>query len=90
MDSARSAKALAPPKELDKFSERTRAMNLYRAFIGVVGCKEEMWEELKMLQRSCPGELAELGWEERRHEDKAMEEQDTRNRFDELFERFES
>lgn len=92
MSSARSA---APkPKELDKFSERTRAMNLYRAFIGVLGCKEEMWEELKMLQRSRPGELAEMGWEERRVEqgqvDKAGEEQEARSRFDELFERFQS
>lgn len=88
MSSARSA---APkPKELDKFSERTRAMNLYRAFIGVLGCKEEMWEELKMLQRSRPGELAEMGWEERRAEDKAVEEQEARSRFDELFERFQS
>lgn len=75
---------------MQQFSDRTRAMNLYRTYMGVVGCKEEMWGELKMLRTSRHRSLSALGWEEKTLEDKVLEDQEARGRFDEMFERFES
>ncbi|TFY82086.1 hypothetical protein EWM64_g1936 [Hericium alpestre] len=61
-------------------------MNLYRAFMGVKGCREAMWEELQFLQSSAKRcSLIELGWE-----DAELEEGVARRRFEELFDSYES
>jgi len=61
-------------------------MNLYHTFMAVLGCREAMWEELKLHQRSRRRKaLVDLGWENRHIEDR-----EARALFDELFERFES
>ena len=85
LDNALLAQSIVPMERLGKLGERTRAMNLYRSFMFVVGCREAMWEELKMLERSRRRALVDLGWENRLLEDK-----EARARFDELFEQFES
>ena len=85
LDNALLARSIMPVEALGRLGERTRAMNLYRAFMVVVGCREAMWEELKLLQRSRRKALVDLGWENR-----LMEDRETRARFDELFEQFES
>ena len=59
-------------------------MNLHHSFMVVLGCREAMWEELKMHQRSHRDVLTDLGWETN------LEERESRARFDELFELFES
>ncbi|KAI9512507.1 hypothetical protein F5148DRAFT_1351823 [Russula earlei] len=85
LDNAHPAQSLVPLESLGKLGERTRAMNLYHSFMVVHGCREAMWEELKMLQRSRRKALVDLGWENR-----LLEDREARARFDELFERFES
>jgi hypothetical protein len=85
LDNALLARSIMPLEALGKLGERTRAMNLYRSFMVVVGCREAMWEELKLLQRSRRKALVDLGWENR-----IMEDREASTRFDELFERFES
>lgn len=90
LDSSFSSTSIFPPIDMQQFSDRTRAMNLYRTYMGVVGCKEEMWGELKMLRTSRHRSLSALGWEEKTLEDKVLEDQEARGRFDEMFERFES
>ncbi len=74
-----------PLEKLGELGERTRAMNLHRSFVTVLGCREAMWEELKALQRSSRKVLVDLGWESR-----LLDDREARARFDELFERFES
>jgi hypothetical protein len=74
-----------PAEKLGKLGERTRAMNLYRSFVTVLGCREAMWEELKVLQRSSRKVLGDLGWESR-----LLDDREARARFDDLFKRFES
>ncbi|KAI0308136.1 hypothetical protein B0F90DRAFT_1680486 [Multifurca ochricompacta] len=85
LDNALLAQSIVPVETLSKLGERTRAMNLYHSFMVVLGCREAMWEELKMLQRSRRNVLIELGWESR-----LLEDREARVRFDELFEHFES
>lgn len=85
LDNALLAQSIVPVETLGKLGERTRAMNLYHSFMTVLGCREAMWEELKMLQRSRRKALVDLGWENR-----LLEDREARARFDELFERFES
>jgi hypothetical protein len=85
LDNGLPALSIMPVERLGKLGERTRAMNLYRSFMVVVGCREAMWEELKILQRSRRKTLVDLGWENRLLEDK-----EARSRFDGLFEQFES
>jgi len=85
LDSTHPAQSIVPVEMLDKLGDRTRAMNLYHTFMVILGCREAMWEELKLLQRSRRKALVDLGWENRLIEDK-----EARVRFDELFERFES
>ena len=85
LDNANLAESIMPVEKLGKLGERTRAMNLYRSFTTVLGCREAMWEELKVLQRSSRKSLVDLGWESR-----ALDDREARARFDELFERFES
>jgi len=84
LDNALLAQSIIPVETLSKLGERTRAMNLHHSFMVVVGCREAMWEELKMFQRSRKTVLADLGWESN------LEERESRARFDELFELFES
>ncbi|KAI9460513.1 hypothetical protein BJY52DRAFT_1262153 [Lactarius psammicola] len=84
LDNALLAQSIIPVETLSKLGERTRAMNLHHSFMVVLGCREAMWEELKMLQRSRKTVLADLGWESN------LEERESRVRFDELFELFES
>jgi len=85
LDNALLAQSIMPVEKLGKLGERTRAMNLYRSFVIVLGCREAMWEELKVLQRSSRKALVDLGWESR-----LLDDREARARFDELFERFES
>jgi hypothetical protein len=85
LDSAHPAQSIVPVEMLGKLGDRTRAMNLYHSFVVVLGCREAMWEELKLLQRSRRKALIDLGWENR-----LIEDREARVRFDELFERFES
>ncbi|KAH9044558.1 hypothetical protein EDB85DRAFT_1910073 [Lactarius pseudohatsudake] len=85
LDNALLAQSIIPVETLSKLGERTRAMNLHHSFMVVLGCREAMWEELKMLQRSRKNVLADLGWESNN-----QEERESRARFDELFELFES
>jgi hypothetical protein len=85
LDNALLAQSIMPVEKLGKLGERTRAMNLYRSFVTVLGCREAMWEELKVLQRSSRKALVDLGWESR-----LLDDREARARFDELFERFES
>jgi hypothetical protein len=85
LDNALLAESIVPVEKLSKLGERTRAMNLYRSFVVVLGCREAMWEELRMLQRSRRHILVELGWENR-----VVQDKEARSIFDELFERFES
>ena len=85
LDNALLAQSIIPVEKLSKLGERTRAMNLHHSFMVVLGCREAMWEELKMLQRSRRNVLADLGWESN-----LMEERESRARFDELFQVFES
>jgi len=85
LDSDFTARSLVPVDELEKLSNRTRAMSLYRAYIGVLGCREAMWEELKLLLRSRREVLVECGWE-----DKFVEDRVARSRFEELFARYQS
>ncbi|KAA1467967.1 S-adenosyl-L-methionine-dependent methyltransferase [Dentipellis sp. KUC8613] len=85
LDSTLSAQSLIPFNAIEQLSDRTRAMNLYRAFMGVLGCREAMWEELLYLQSSRRERLIELGWE-----DKELEEHEARSRFEEMFKRYES
>jgi hypothetical protein len=85
LDNALLAQSIIPVERLSKLGERTRAMNLHHSFMVVLGCREAMWEEFKMLQRSHRNVLAELGWESN-----LTEERESRTRFDELFEVFES
>lgn len=85
LDNALLAQSIMPVETLGKLGERTRAMNLYRSFMVVVACREAMWEELKMLQRSRRKALIDLGWENR-----LLEDREARARFEELFEQFES
>ena len=85
LDNALHAQSIMPLEKLVELGERTRAMNLYRSFVTVLGCREAMWEELKVLQRSSRKALVDLGWESR-----LLDDRETRARFDELFERFES
>jgi hypothetical protein len=85
LDNALPAESIIPVDKLSKLGERTRAMNLYHSFMVVLGCREAMWEELTMLQRSRRHALVELGWESR-----ALQDKEARLIFDELFERFES
>ncbi len=85
LDNALHAQSIMPVEKLAELGERTRAMNLYRSFVTVLGCREAMWEELKVLQRSSRKALVDLGWESR-----LLDDRETRARFDELLERFES
>ena len=85
LDNALLAQSIIPVERLNKLGERTRAMNLHHSFMVVLGCREAMWEELKMLQRSRRKVLVDLGWESN-----LMEEKESRTRFDELFQGFES
>jgi len=85
LDSVHLAQSIVPVEMLGKLGDRTRAMHLYHSFMVVLGCREAMWEELKLLQRSRRKVLVDLGWENRLIEDK-----EARVRFDEYFERFES
>ncbi|KAI0274995.1 hypothetical protein BC834DRAFT_965444 [Gloeopeniophorella convolvens] len=85
LDNALLAQSVVPVAALAKLGERTRAMNLYRSFLNVLGCREAMWEELKNLHRSRRTALVELGWENKPWDDK-----DARKRFDDLFGLFES
>ncbi|KAI0045204.1 S-adenosyl-L-methionine-dependent methyltransferase [Auriscalpium vulgare] len=88
MDSAYSAQSFIPVKAIERMGDRTRAMNLYHAFLGVLGCKEAMWEELKLLQRSKRAlvHLAEVGWDT----SPTLEDTEARARFEEAFDRFQS
>ncbi|KAI0278153.1 S-adenosyl-L-methionine-dependent methyltransferase [Russula aff. rugulosa BPL654] len=47
LDNALHAQSIMPVEKLAELGERTRAMNLYRSFVTVLGCREAMWEELK-------------------------------------------
>ncbi|KAI0068108.1 S-adenosyl-L-methionine-dependent methyltransferase [Artomyces pyxidatus] len=86
MDSTFSAQSFIPVQAIQKLGDRTRAMNLYHAFLGVLGCREAMWEELKLLQRSKKRELlVQMGWDA-----SIVEDLIARSKFDELFERFQS
>jgi len=85
LDNALHAQSTMPVEKLAELGERTRAMNLYRSFVTVLGCREAMWEELKVLQRSSRKALVDLGWESR-----LLDDREARARFDEHFERFES
>ena len=85
LDNALHAQSIMPLEKLGELGERTRAMNLHRSFVTVLGCREAMWEELKALQRSSRKVLVDLGWESR-----LLDDREARARFDELFERFES
>ena len=85
LDNALLAQSIMPVEKLGKLGERTRAMNLYRSFVTVLGCREAMWEELKVLQRSSRKALVDLGWESR-----MLDDREARARFDDLFGRFES
>lgn len=87
LDNALLAQSIIPVETLSKLGERTRAMNLHHSYMVVLGCREAMWEELKMLQRSRRNVLADLGWESNQTE---IEERESRARFDELFGLFES
>jgi hypothetical protein len=85
LDNALLAQSIVPVETLSRLGERTRAMNLYRSFMVVLGCRESMWEELRLLQRSRRNALVGLGWENR-----VLQDKEARSMFDELFERFES
>jgi hypothetical protein len=85
LDNALLAESIVPVEKLNRLGERTRAMNLYHSFIAVLGCREAMWEELRMLQRSRRHTLVEFGWESR-----VLHDKEARSIFDELFERFKS
>jgi hypothetical protein len=84
LDNALLAQSIIPVETLSKLGERTRAMNLHHSFMAVLGCRESMWEELKMLQRSHRDVLTDLGWECN------LEERESRAKFLELFGLFES
>ncbi|KAH9081724.1 hypothetical protein EDB83DRAFT_2334409 [Lactarius deliciosus] len=70
LDNALLAQSIIPVETLSKLGERTRAMNLHHSFMVVLGCREAMWEELKMLQRSRKNVLADLGWESNTQEER--------------------
>ncbi|VDB86572.1 unnamed protein product [Peniophora sp. CBMAI 1063] len=57
---------MLPPafNSIDHLSNRTRAMTLWQAYLGVRGCQEAMWEELLLLQKTAAGRkrLREVGW----------------------------
>ncbi|KAI0315261.1 hypothetical protein OF83DRAFT_1132816 [Amylostereum chailletii] len=59
------------PKKTIPLNDRTRALILYHSYLGVLGCREAMWEELLTLQ-TTPGQkerLLKLGWAPKRSQD---------------------
>jgi hypothetical protein len=43
--------------------DNTMEMQLRRAFLSVLACREAMWDELQIRPQKRPGELRRLGWE---------------------------
>jgi len=76
--------------DLDKVgayvSGETLMTHLHRMAMGVVACKESMWEVLKdkLRHRRYEKELRELGWED----EEGSEELQGRKKFEKLLERY--
>jgi hypothetical protein len=69
---------------LKLLSERSLAMNLYRAYQQVVSCQEAMWEELKDRLRNRRDQLKMYGWDD----DEELEELQSRSKFERIIERY--
>ena len=76
---------MLPPgsNSIDNLSNRTRAMTLWQAYLGVRGCQEAMWEELRKRVEAGDRELGVYGWEEGDYDVEV-----SRERFDALLERY--
>ncbi|TFK56638.1 hypothetical protein OE88DRAFT_1650028 [Heliocybe sulcata] len=75
----------------DKLTQRlddpTLTLHLYRAYQGVLGCQESMWEELKDRIRNRKESLKAFGWED----DEELEGlKQSRQKFERLIERYRS
>ncbi|KAF9486316.1 hypothetical protein BDN70DRAFT_902479 [Pholiota conissans] len=78
--------SLFPLARLEKLNDRSLAMQLYRAYQGVLACREAMWEELKDRIRNRKDELLPFGWED----DEELEELQSRKKFEKLIDRYRS
>jgi len=67
-------------------SGETLMTHLHRMALGVMACKESMWEVLKdrLRHKQYEEELRELGWEE----DEGAEELQERRKFEKMLERY--
>lgn len=67
-------------------SPETLMAHLHRMVMGVLACKESMWEALRdrLRHKKYEKELKELGWEE----EESAEEWQERKQFEKLFERY--
>ncbi|KAG7099625.1 hypothetical protein E1B28_001453 [Marasmius oreades] len=72
-------------EQLDKMSERSLAMHLYRSYSLVLACQEAIWEELKDRLRNRKDELKPYGWDD----DEELEELHNRKKFERLIERYQ-
>jgi len=67
-------------------SGETLMVHLHRMVMGVVACKESMWEVLKdrLRHKQYEKELREMGWED----EEGAEELQERKKFEKLLERY--
>lgn len=67
-------------------SPETLMAHLHRMVMGVLACKESMWEVLKdkLRRKGYEKELRELGWED----EGDVEESQERKKFEKLFEQY--
>lgn len=78
-------------RDIDKIgtyvSGETLMTHLYRMVMGVVACKESMWEVLKdkLRRKQYQKELRELGWED----DEGAEELQERKKFEKMLEQYQ-
>ena len=76
--------------EVDKvekgINEETLMTHLHRMAMGVLACKESMWEVLKdrLRHEQYEQELRELGWED----EEGVEELQERKKFEKMLERY--
>lgn len=67
-------------------SGETLMTHLHRMVVGIMACKETMWEVLKdkLKRKQHEKELRELGWED----EEGVEELQGRKKFEKLLERY--
>ncbi|KAF7964764.1 hypothetical protein HWV62_3146 [Athelia sp. TMB] len=81
---SRTNKLTPPIERLNKLSERSLSMHLFRAFQNVMATQEAMWDELKDWLRNKPDRVKALGWE-----DEGEEGPEIRWKFEALLETYQ-